>query len=391
MAIIKSILDTDLYKFTTSYAYAKLFPRACGEFEFVDRSNGNYPDGFDELVRKELDEMANLRLSREEEAFVRSRMTYLPPIYVDFLKGFRFDPSEVEVTLVNNKLAIRTSGLLYRITLWETPILATVSELYFQATGQYPEDHYMEEVAIEKAKKLKANNIRFSLFGMRRRFSFDVEDRVTALLKQYAGNSFFGTSNVYLAYKHNLHVSGTHPHEWVQFHASIYGYKMANYMAMEDWINVYDGDLGTVLTDTYTTDVFLRNFSKKHALLFTSLRQDSGDPFVFIEKVIRRYEELRVDPKLKYLVFSDSLNVDKAIEIKKHCGDRIGSTFGIGTNLTNDVGHNIKGMNIVMKLFRCKMTAKEQWQECVKLSDVDGKHTGSEREIRIAQETLGLA
>ncbi len=391
MAIIKSILDTDLYKFTTSYAYAKLFPRACGEFEFVDRSNGNYPDGFDELVRKELDEMANLRLSREEEAFVRSRMTYLPPIYVDFLKGFRFDPSEVEVTLVNNKLAIRTSGLLYRITLWETPILATVSELYFQATGQYPEDHYMEEVAIEKAKKLKANNIRFSLFGMRRRFSFDVEDRVTALLKQYAGNSFFGTSNVYLAYKHNLHVSGTHPHEWVQFHASIYGYKMANYMAMEDWINVYDGDLGTVLTDTYTTDVFLRNFSKKHALLFTSLRQDSGDPFVFIEKVIRRYEELRVDPKLKYLVFSDNLNVDKAIEIKKHCGDRIGSTFGIGTNLTNDVGHNIKGMNIVMKLFRCKMTAKEQWQECVKLSDVDGKHTGSEREIRIAQETLGFA
>jgi nicotinate phosphoribosyltransferase len=165
---------------------------------------------------------------------------------------------------------------------------------------------------------------------------------------------------------------------------------MANYMSMEDWINVYDGDLGTVLTDTYTTDVFLRNFSKKHAALFTSLRHDSGDPFLFADKVIQRYEELRVNPKMKYLVFSDSLNVDKVIEIKKYCGDRIGVTFGIGTNLTNDVSAEIKSLNIVMKLFRCKMTAKEEWQECVKLSDVEGKHTGSEREIALVKETLGL-
>lgn len=390
MAIIQSILDTDLYKFTTSYAYSKLFPRACGEFEFVDRSNGDYPEGFDELVRRELWEMAKLGLTKEEEEFMRKKMAYLPPIYIDFLKGFRFDPSEVDVSMENNKLHIRATGLLYRVTLWETPILATVSELYFKVTGQHPDYRYMEQAAIEKAVKLKENNITFSLFGMRRRFSFDVEDRVTGLLKKHAGDALFGTSNVYLAYKHNVNVSGTHPHEWVQFHGSIYGYKMANYMSMENWINVYDGDLGTVLTDTYTTDVFLRNFSKKHAALFTSLRHDSGDAFVFIDKVIQRYEELRVNPKIKYLVFSDSLNADRAIEIKKYCGSRIDATFGIGTNLTNDVGNNIKGMNIVMKLFRCKMTAKEQWQECVKLSDVEGKHTGSEKEIGLVQETLGL-
>lgn len=390
MAIIKSILDTDLYKFTTGYAYSKLFPRAYGEFEFVDRSNGDYPDGFDKLVKQELDKMSQLSLRKGEEEFLRKKLPYLPPIYIDFLKGFRFDPSEVEVSLEDSKLKIRATGLLYRVTLWETPILATVSELYFRETGQKPDIEYMEKTAIEKAIKLKENNITFSLFGMRRRFSFDVEDRVTALLKEHAGDSFFGTSNVYLAYKHNLNVSGTHPHEWVQFHGSIYGYKMANYMSMENWINVYDGDLGTVLTDTYTTDVFLRNFSKKHGALFTSLRHDSGDAFVFIDKAIRRYEELRINPKLKYIVFSDSLNVDKAINIKNYCGDRIGATFGIGTNLTNDVGNSIKGMNIVMKLFRCKMTAKEQWHECVKLSDVEGKHTGSEREIRLAQETLDL-
>lgn len=390
MGIIKSILDTDLYKFTTSYAYSKLFPRAYGEFEFVDRSNGDYPDGFDLLLREELKEMSKLSLTREEEDFMRQKMPYLPPIYIDFLKGFRFDPSEVTVWMEGSKLHVKANALLYRVTLWETPILAIVSELYFKVTGQMPDVEYMEKVTIEKANTLKERHIVFSLFGMRRRFSFEVEDRVTELLKQHAGKSFFGTSNVYLAFKHNMNVSGTHPHEWVQFHGSIYGYKLANYMSMENWINVYDGDLGTVLTDTYTTDVFLGNFSKKHAALFTSLRQDSGDPLVFVDKVIKRYEELRVDPKLKYIVFSDSLNVDKVLKIKEYCGNRIGATFGIGTNLTNDVGNSIKGMNIVMKLFRCKMTAKEKWQECIKLSDVDGKHTGSESEILLAQQTLKL-
>jgi nicotinate phosphoribosyltransferase len=287
-------------------------------------------------------------------------------------------------------LHIKALGLLYRVTLWETPILAIVSELYFRETGCYPDLKYMEEVTVEKAKKMREHHLTVSLFGMRRRFSADVEDRVTGLLKQHAGDSLYGTSNVYMAFKHNLNVSGTHPHEWVQFHGSIYGYKMANYMSMENWINVYDGDLGTVLTDTYTTDLFLRNFSKKHALLFTSLRQDSGDPLLFVDKAIRRYEELRVDPKLKYIVFSDSLNVDKAIQIKRYCGDRIGATFGIGTNLTADVGSDIKSMNIVMKLFRCKMTHRGEWQECVKISDVEGKHTGSAREIAIAQAVLGL-
>ena len=390
MGIISSILDTDLYKFTTSYAYSKLFPRAYGEFEFVDRNNGDYPKGFDRLLKKELEQMANLSLTAGEEAFIRKQMPYLPPIYIDFLKGFRFDPSELDIRLEESKLKIKASGLLYRVTLWETPILATVSELWFREAGQHPDVKYMEKAAIDKAIRMKEHGITFSLFGMRRRFSFDVEDRVTELLKQHAGESLFGTSNVYMAYKHHINVSGTHPHEWVQFHGSIYGYKMANYMSMEDWINVYDGDLGTVLTDTYTTDVFLRNFSKKHAALFTSLRHDSGDPFLFADKVIQRYEELRVNPKMKYLVFSDSLNVDKVIEIKKYCGDRIGVTFGIGTNLTNDVSAEIKSLNIVMKLFRCKMTAKEEWQECVKLSDVEGKHTGSEREIALVKETLGL-
>ena len=390
MAIIKSILDTDLYKLTTSYAYSKLFPRAYGEFEFVDRDDRDYPEGFDHLLRQELEEMTRLSLSDEEEQFLRRKLPYLPPIYIDFLKGLRFNPAEVSVTMEGHKLRIRTSGLLYRVTLWETPILALVSELFFRMTGHSPDIDYMEKAVREKARRLKEHQITFSLFGMRRRYSADVEDRITELLKKHSGDNFFGTSNVYFAVKHQINVSGTHPHEWVQFHGAIYGYKMANYMAMENWISTYDGDLGTALTDTYTTGVFMQNFSKKHALLFTSLRQDSGDPLAFVDMAIRRYEELRVNPKLKYIVFSDSHDVEKAIQIKHYCGDRITATFGIGTNLTNDVGNGIKGLNIVMKLFRCKMIEKDRWNECIKLSDVDGKHTGSVEEIQLAQRVLGI-
>ena len=391
MPIIQSVLDTDLYKFTTSYAYSKLYPRAYGQFRFIDRGKTRYPQGFADALKKELQAMSELALTKDEANFLSRELPYLPPTYIDFVRGFRFDPEELQVTQdEEGYLSIVAEGLLYRVTLWETPILALVSELYYQIMGQKPDLAYTEETIIRKAKQLSEANITFSMFGMRRRFSAAIEDLVTKLLKEHSGENFFGTSNVYFAYKYGLRVSGTHPHEWIQFHGAMFGYKMANYMAMEDWINVYDGDLGTVLTDTYTTDVFMRNFSKKHAMLFTSLRHDSGDPLLFTEKVIARYRELRVDPTIKYIIFSDSLDPERAIEIANYCRGRIGASFGIGTNLSNDVGNGVRPMNIVMKLWKCKMTEKERWHPCVKLSDVDGKHTGEPEEIELAQRTLGL-
>ena len=391
MAIIQSVLDTDLYKFTTSYAYSKLYPRAYGQFRFIDRGKTTYPQGFAEELKKELQEMSKLALTKDEASFLYRELPYLPPTYIDFVRGFRFDPDEVKVEQdAEGHLSIIAEGLLYRVTLWETPILALVSELYYKMLGAQPDMEYTERTIISKARKLAEHGITFSMFGMRRRFSAAIEDRVTELLKEHAAGYLFGTSNVYYAYKHGLRVSGTHPHEWIQFHGAMFGYKMANYMAMEDWINVYDGDLGTVLTDTYTTDVFMRNFSKKHAMLFTSLRHDSGDPLQFTEKVIARYRELRVDPTIKYIIFSDGLDPERAIEIANYCKGRIGASFGIGTNFSNDVGNGVRPMNIVMKLWKCKMTEKERWHPCVKLSDVDGKHTGEPEEIELAQRTLGL-
>lgn len=391
MPIIPSILDTDLYKFTTSYAYSKLYPRAYGQFRFIDRNETCYPKGFAEQLKEETKAMAQLSLSRDEELFLHQELPYLPPTYIDFLKGFRFNPEELIIEQDEaGHLSIIAEGLLYRVTLWETPILALVSELYYRITGAKPDMEYAERAITEKAKALAQEGISFSMFGMRRRFSFEVELRMTELLKQHAGPCLYGTSNVHIAHLLGLKVSGTHPHEWIQFHGAMYGYKMANYMSMEDWINVYDGDLGTVLTDTYTTDVFMRNFSKKHAMLYTSVRHDSGDPFVFTDKVIQRYQELRVDPKIKYIIFSDGLNVERAIEIANYCKGRIGASFGIGTNFSCDVGNDIKARNIVMKLWQCKMTERDRWHPCVKLSDVGGKHTGEASEIRLAQETLGI-
>lgn len=391
MPIIPSILDTDLYKFTTSYAYSKLYPRAYGQFRFIDRNETSYPKGFAEQLKEETKAMAQLSLSRDEELFLHQELPYLPPTYIDFLKGFRFNPEELIIEQDEaGHLSIIAEGLLYRVTLWETPILALVSELYYRTTGAKPDMEYAEQAITKKAKALAQEGISFSMFGMRRRFSFEVELRMTELLKQHAGPCLYGTSNVHIAHLLGLKVSGTHPHEWIQFHGAMYGYKMANYMSMEDWINVYDGDLGTVLTDTYTTDVFMRNFSKKHAMLYTSVRHDSGDPFVFTDKVIQRYQELRVDPKIKYIIFSDGLNVERAIEIANYCKGRIGASFGIGTNFSCDVGNDIKARNIVMKLWQCKMTERDRWHPCVKLSDVGGKHTGEASEIRLAQETLGI-
>lgn len=391
MPIIPSILDTDLYKFTTSYAYSKLYPRAYGQFRFIDRNDTCYPKGFAEQLKEETKAMAQLSLSRDEELFLHQELPYLPPTYIDFLKGFRFNPEELIIEQDEaGHLSIIAEGLLYRVTLWETPILALVSELYYRITGAKPDMEYAEQAITKKAKALAQEGISFSMFGMRRRFSFEVELRMTELLKQHAGPCLYGTSNVHIAHLLGLKVSGTHPHEWIQFHGAMYGYKMANYMSMEDWINVYDGDLGTVLTDTYTTDVFMRNFSKKHAMLYTSVRHDSGDPFVFTDKVIQRYQELRVDPKIKYIIFSDGLNVERAIEIANYCKGRIGASFGIGTNFSCDVGNDIKARNIVMKLWQCKMTERDRWHPCVKLSDVGGKHTGEASEIRLAQETLGI-
>lgn len=188
--------------------------------------------------------------------------------------------------------------------------------------------------------------------------------------------------------KYNTTPIGTMPHEWFMYHGAIFGYRAANMKALEAWVDVFQGSLGITLTDTYTTDSFFQSFSLKQAKLFDGVRHDSGDPLVFADKAIHFYKENRIDPVSKTLVFSDSLNLEAVKRIKEYVGGRMHDTYGIGTFFSNDVG--AKPLNIVIKLTEIKATKKLKYLHAVKLSDVNGKHTGNEKEIQLAKLTLDI-
>ena len=354
--VIKTILDTDLYKFTTSYAYIKLFPYAVGTFSFKDRDETEYTEGFLNALRNEIQNLKLVALTEEELEYMCSHCRFLPRVYWEWLSSFRFDPQKIEVYLDENRhLHMEVTDYLYKVTLYEVPLLAIISEIKNQFLNRIPDKHSILEKL--KGKIVLSNNhgMLFSEFGTRRRFSFEVHDIVVAYLKEHA-RFCTGTSNCYFAMKYDMKPMGTHPHEWFMFHGAQFGYKHANYMALENWVNVYDGDLGTALSDTYTSDSFLSNFSRKQAKLFDGVRCDSGDEFEFIERLIARYKELGIDPTTKTIIFSNALDFEKALSIYEYCKGKIRCSFGIGTNLTNDTGY--QPSNIVMKLSRCKMKSE---------------------------------
>ncbi|WP_018335963.1 MULTISPECIES: nicotinate phosphoribosyltransferase [Butyricimonas] len=384
--IIHDFLDNDLYKFTTMNAIQKKFPDAEVVYRFVNRGNTLFPPGFAEAVKKEVDAMENLALSRENERFLRGKCYYFDSVFFDLLKGFRFNPEEVKVSQQGGVLDVEIRGLWYRTVLWEVPLLAIISELYFRLTGQ--EARGMEERAAMKARAFAELRAEISEFGTRRRFSFEVQDRVIGILKENMKELLNGTSNVYFAMKYNLTPMGTHPHEWFMYHGAHFGYRSANAMALANWVDVYDGSLGIALSDTYTSDNFFNSFDTKYAKLFDGLRWDSGDPFEFTEKALRHYCRHRVDPTSKTVVYSDALDLEGVKKIKEYVAGRLHDVYGIGTYLTNDVG--VTPLNIVIKLFECRPKGSDVFLPTVKLSDVAGKHTGDPDEIDLCLKMLRL-
>lgn len=386
--IIQSILDTDLYKFTTSYSYMKLYPDAEGTFTFNDRDNTEYTEEFIDEFKRTLHEMSNLYLNNHEKEWCINNIRFIPQVYWEWLGSFWYDPEKVNVELDENKhLHIEVTDKLYKVTLYEVPILAVVSQLRNKMLGNVPDFKNVLNNLKPKVELSNQEQLKFSEFGTRRRFSQVVQNEI---IRHLAENATYctGTSNVYFAMKYNMKPMGTHPHEWFMFHGAIFGYKQANYLALEDWVNVYDGDLGIALSDTYTTDVFLKNFSRKHAKLFDGVRHDSGDPYIFINKVINRYKELGIDPTTKTIIFSNALTFPEYKEIRDYCGNRIRCSAGIGTNLTNDIG--FKPSNIVMKLSKCRINANQHWYTCVKLSDDVGKHMGDTAEVNACKYACGI-
>jgi nicotinate phosphoribosyltransferase len=385
--IIKYFTDNDLYKFSVMLAIQKLYPKTVVRYQFFNRGDTRFPEGFAEALKMEVKNMAELKLTKPEKQFIEKRCYFFDPVFIDFLEGYTYNPDEVTITQTDGKLDILIEGYWYRTVLWEVPLMALISELYFKMTGNFPNDDYIDKT-INKAINLKELNADYSDFGTRRRFSFDVHDKVVETLKENSDSNFKGTSNVYLAMKHNTIPIGTMPHEWFMYHGAIYGYRAATAKALDAWVDVFQGSLGITLTDTYTSEKFFRSFGLKHAKLFDGVRCDSGDPIEFADKVVEFYNRNRIDPTSKTIVYSDSLNVDEVKRIKRYVANRVHDTYGIGTFFTNDVG--AIPLNMVIKLTQVKINPEEDYFDAIKLSDVRGKNTGNSDEIKIAKLTLNI-
>lgn len=388
MGFIKSILDTDLYEFSMSYMHFKLYPDAEGEWVFKDRNNTPRDEAFVSRLRQEIEDLSKLSLTKDEFAWCLRRVNYIPRPYWEWLSQFHYEPEKINIWLDEEKhLNITVCDKMYKAIMYEVPILAIVSELNSEVNGYTTT---REEVLNKLAPKIALSNekeLRFAEFGARRRLSFQVHDWVVEELKRNA-RYCVGTSDVYLAYKYDMKPIGTLAHSTISFSGAMFGYRMANYMTMEAWAETYHGDLGTMLTDTFGSKIFFKNFSMKHAKLFDGVRQDSGDEKEFADMAIARYKELGINPMNKFIVFSNALDMPKFAEVAEYCKGKIGCSAGIGTNLTNDCGY--PASNIVMKLMRCRMNDKQDWSKCIKISDDLGKHMGDSDEVELCKKTLGL-
>jgi len=388
MAKLISILDNDFYKFTMQYAVIKLFPKAKARYQFINRGKHEYPKGFGNKLKEAIKDLSGLKLTKEEKKFFSENCPYIDPTYFDFLQGYRYDADEVKIEQVGSDLSITIEGYWYRTILWEVPIMSLICEIYYEMTGlQRINDEEVANIVHNKMDKYDKLDITIADFGTRRRHSFEVHDLVIKTLKNHPSKTFIGTSNVYFAMKYKTKQIGTHAHEWFMFHAAKYGYKMANLLGLENWSDVYRGDLGIALSDTYTTEVFFNQFDKKLSKLFDGVRHDSGDAIEFAQKTINHYLSKGIDPLSKSIIFSDGLDYNKVEKITSFCKNKIGYSFGIGTDFTNDVG--LPRMNIVLKMTEA-LPEDSEWTPVIKLSDEPMKHTGNIEEIKMAKKYLHI-
>lgn len=386
--IPKSILDNDFYKFTMQHAVVKLFPKAKAKYSFINRGEHIFPDGFGDAVRESILQMVSLKLSKKEKSYLAVTCPYLDPTYLDFLQGYRYDPDEVEVEQIGGQLTVNISGYWYRTIMWEVPILYIICELYYKMTGkQRIPDQEVSLIARRKIENYRDLGITIADFGTRRRHSYDVQSLTVEALQKYGSGTFIGSSNVHFAMLFNTKPIGTHAHEWFMFHGAKYGYKMANLLGLEHWSDIYRGDLGIALSDTYTSNVFFSQFDKKFTKLFDGVRHDSGDPIEFAKLTIKHYETYGIDPLSKTIIFSDGLDFEKIERIANYCKGKIGISFGVGTNFTNDVG--LQAMNVVLKMTDA-LPNDGEWTPVVKLSDEINKYTGAPEAIVLAKTVLGI-
>ena len=371
--IVESLLDTDLYKFSMMQVVLHQYPAAQVEYRFKCRNPGVNLVPYIEEIRAELKALCSLRFTSDELLYLRT-WRFLKSDFVDFLDLFHLNEKYVQITpsdTHDGEIDIRICGPWLHTILFEVPLLAIVNEVYFRhvATGLDLNEgrrRLHEKIALLRDTPDYAS-CRIADYGTRRRYSRAWQGEVVTALRDGLGEQLAGTSNVWLARKLGLTPLGTLAHEYLQAHQAL-GPRLrdSQVAALEAWAKEYRGDLGIALSDVYGLNAFLRDFDMYFCKLIDGTRHDSGDPFEWGEKVLAHYRANRVDPRSKVLVFSDGLDIPKVMQLYAHFRGRCLLAFGVGTNLTNDVGPT--PLNIVIKMTHCN------GQPVAKLSDSAGKN-----------------
>lgn len=351
--IIVSLLDTDLYKFNMNQVMFHKHTNLNGVYIFKCRNKDVvFTQEMVDEINAQIDHLCTLKFTDEELDYLGS-LRFIKSDYVEFLRLWHPIRKYVRCwrDSYDGQLNIEVEGPLFSVMQFEIYLLEIVNEVYFRMKYNYLD--LVESAKFKLGEKVeglrvKKYTFKFAEFGCRRRLSREWQDYVLPKLLE-TGNCV-GTSNVYLAMKYGCKPIGTYAHEYVQMYQGVEGVQLAhtNKVAMQEWFEEYKGDNGTALTDTLGTDLFLRDFDWLQATCYTGVRHDSGDPIEWGEKLIAHYEKLGIDPKTKTLLFSDSLDFDRAQAIYDHFKDRINVSFGIGTFLTNDT--EVDSLNIVIKL-----------------------------------------
>lgn len=373
--IITSLLETDMYKFSMGQAIYHQFSDYKTTWTFKCRNKDVFftPQMVEE-IRSQIKSYCSLRFNEDELAYLNS-ITWIKGSYVDFLRLWKPRYEDFEITTdAPCGLSIETKGTWLNTSMYEIPTLAIVNEVYYRMAYDYDTlFRSFERRLEEKIDKLSDGTYTlgaFSEFGLRRRLSAEAQSLAVGRLseKEFPGSTFVGTSNVLLAKKFGITPVGTMAHEWIMCvgqgnhkHNPAY----SNWYAMDAWVKEYGVLNGIALTDAITTDCFLRDFKLTYATLFSGVRHDSGDPFSWGDKMIAHYRELGIDPKAKTLLFSDSLDFERAAELHRYFAGKAKIAFGIGTYIANDTDE--EALNIVMKTTACN------GMDVAKLSDIDGK------------------
>ncbi len=351
--IVISLLDTDLYKFNMDQVIFHKHTDLCGQYYFKCRNeNIVFTDEMVKEIEEQIDHLCSLTFKKEELDYLRS-IRFIKNDYVEFLRLWH--PIRDYVTVgrdENGCLKVVVDGPLFSAMQFEIYLLEIINEVYFRMNYDY--DELLRSAGERLDKKIEAFNngtytFSFAEFGCRRRLSREWEDTVVRRLA-FETKNCVGTSNVYLAMKYDLTPIGTYAHEYVQMYQGIDEIPLSytNHYAMQDWYDEYKGDNGTALTDTLTTELFLLDFNRSMVNNYTGVRHDSGDPFAWGERMIKHYKSYGVDPRTKLLLFSDSLNFDKAQALYDYFKDKTKVSFGIGTFCSNDTC--VEALNIVIKL-----------------------------------------